>query len=379
MLRAIRISIGVGVLMVASASGARAQYGYPGGYGGYGWGGWGSTPQGNMARGLGAFAMGAGQYNVNTAQANAINADTVMRWNQATWAAQHAVNLSWNANRIRRRQENIQAQAGIYDRLRNNPNELDIENGDALNVAFDELTNPKVFSSTIRSIKAPLSAQLIRDIPFQHASEALTICLDEMTAQDGWPPALREEAFASDRKAVQDAIKVALAEDEKGDLTPKTIQNVSDAVSRLHAKFEAKVPQTSPDYIPASDHIKALAGVAHMLHSPQVEEIVAGLEKYPGTTVGDLLVFMHAYDLRFSPATTVRQREIYQQLFPILDSVRDGASGTEAVAAQVKNAAEGVVNKAGQVLGSAESGLSSAADSFFKGMGWEHASGQPTR
>jgi hypothetical protein len=330
-----------------------------------------------MASGLGAFAMGAGQYNVNTAQANSINADTVMRWNQANWEAQHALNVSYYYNRIRRRNDNIKAQAGIYDRLRNHPEQRDIEDGDSLNVALDELTNPKVFSSTIRTIRNPLSPQLIRDIPFEHASEGMTICLDEMTARDGWPPALREETFAPERKALQDAIKEALIEDEKGELTPTTIQKVEDAVNRLRTKFEMKVPQTSPDYIPASDHIKALAGISRMLRSPKVEEIVAGLEKYPGTTVGDLLLFMQAYNLRFAPAKTVRQREIYQQLFPILDSVRDNAPGTEGVATQVSKAAEGAVNVAGRAVGSAENSLSSAAHSFFRGMGWEHVSPPP--
>ena len=66
----------------------RAQYGgyYPGGYGG--WGGWGGggTVAGDTARGLGAFAAGAGQYNVDTAQAASINTDTTMRWNNYVWS-----------------------------------------------------------------------------------------------------------------------------------------------------------------------------------------------------------------------------------------------------------------------------------------------------
>ena len=38
---------------------ARAQFGYPAGYGGYGWGGWGSTIQGSNAAGPGLFQHGA--------------------------------------------------------------------------------------------------------------------------------------------------------------------------------------------------------------------------------------------------------------------------------------------------------------------------------
>jgi hypothetical protein len=379
MLRSLKWSIGAGMLLAFASAEARAQYGYPGGYGGYGWGGWGATPQGSMARGLGAFAFGAGQYNLNTAQANSINADTAMRWNQANWETQHAINISSYYRRIRRRDKNNAAQAEIYDRLRNHPSSADIEDGDALNVALDELTNPKVFGTSIGTITAPLSGQIIRAIPFEHASEAVTVCLDQLTGEEGWPPALREPGFAPYRDEIHKAILVALEEDDKGTLTPPTIDKVTEAVAKLKAKFEATIPKNSPDYIPASNHIKALAGEAKMLHSPQVEEILAALDKYPGTTVGDLLMFMHAYNLRFAPAKDVRQREIYQQLFPILDGVRDRATAGSGVAGKVQEVTEGTLAAASQAAGKAKSALGSAASSFFQGMGWEHVQGKPTR
>ena len=67
------------VTWVPMGTSARAQYHYPPGYGGYGWGGWGgggTSSVGSTARGMGAFAAGAGYYNVNTAQARSINAQT---------------------------------------------------------------------------------------------------------------------------------------------------------------------------------------------------------------------------------------------------------------------------------------------------------------
>ena len=39
--------------------------------------------------------------------------------------------------------------------------------------------------------------------------------------------------------------------------------------------------------------------------------------------IGNLLGFMHAYNLRFGPATTPKQRQTYHQLFAILDQTRD--------------------------------------------------------
>ena len=54
---------------------AHAQWFYPPGYGDWGWGGWGGggTVQGDVARGLGTFAQGAGVYNLKTAEAKSIN------------------------------------------------------------------------------------------------------------------------------------------------------------------------------------------------------------------------------------------------------------------------------------------------------------------
>ena len=42
----------------------------------------GSTPQGDYLRGVGIAGWGMGLYNLNTAQANSINLDTSIRWNE---------------------------------------------------------------------------------------------------------------------------------------------------------------------------------------------------------------------------------------------------------------------------------------------------------
>ena len=59
-----------------------------------------------------------------------------------------------------------------------------------------------------------------------------------------------------------------------------------------------------------------MAGLAKMLYSPKIEEILAELEDYGGTTLGELLAFMHAYNLRFAAANSFRQRRIYMKLYP---------------------------------------------------------------
>ena len=39
--------------------------------------------------------------------------------------------------------------------------------------------------------------------------------------------------------------------------------------------------------------------------------------------MGNLLGFMHAYNLRFGPATTIKERNAYRQLYEAIDQTRD--------------------------------------------------------
>ncbi len=356
---------------------ARAQYGYPGGYGGCGWGGWGgaSTPGGSLARGMGMFGMGRGMYNVDTAQARSINTNTVMRFNEYAFQSQMKTNERYHKRLAAQRKQINQAYDQIQDRLRNHPSDLDITDGDALNVLLETLLNPTTADRAVQYIKTPLRADVIANIPFEVATEGMTACLDAMTMDGQWPLALREEAFRPEREAVRNAVLAALKEDDQGNLEPDTIAAVGTAVKNLKLKFEKLVPQTRPDYVEAQASIKAMAGLTKMLYSPQMEKILAELDDYQGTTLGDLLGFMQAFNLRFAPANSYKQRLIYNKLYPMLAEQANGSlasgagGGVEAAATQAAGAAEGVGAKAVE-------GLKSAATDFFKDMGWEHLFGR---
>jgi hypothetical protein len=371
------------VVIVAAAwpESARAQYGYPRGYGGYGWGGWGSTPQGSTARGLGYFSMGRGVYNEDTAVARSINADTVMRWNQYLYLSNREAASRYGA-RVKAEHLRIDRERlKIQDQLRNHPTDRDITDSDALNVLADELESPSAAGASLSAIKTPLAPQLIPEIPFKVASEGMTICLDQMTADDGWPLALRAEAFTPQRDGLKKAVQAALEEDKNGDLEPKTIEAVQAAIDGFRAKFQELVPPTSPDYIPAHDRIKAMAGLTKMLYSPRVEEILAELEKYQGTTLGELLSFMRAFNLRFAAANSFRQRRIYLKLYPVLREQVDLVEGNAAAPTDGKGAAENsgrpALDPAENLGTKAVDGLKSAATDFFRDMDWKHLTGPP--
>jgi hypothetical protein len=367
-------------MAVLSAAGeARAQYGYRGGYGG-GYGGWGSTPGSSMARGLGMFSMGAGMYNERTAQARSINATTAMRWNNAWYASTQGAANRYAARIKAKQAQTIKDVAGIQDRLRNHPNQLDITDGDALNVLLEVLLNPATADRSLQTIRTPIRPEAISDIPFEYASECMTVCLNRMTMDGQWPLALRADVFRPQRDGLRKATAAALEEDKEGNLDPDSIQAVQTAIDKLKAQFNSVVPQNSPDYIESRDAIKAMYGLTKMLYSPDMEKIIAQLEDYQGTNLGDLLGFMQAFNLRFAPANSYRQRLIYLKLYPMLAEQANasslGAVDTDASAVAtdaVKNvekdggAAVKTVENAG---GDAIDGLKSAAIDIFKDMKW---------
>jgi hypothetical protein len=362
--------------VLTAATEARAQYGYGyGGYRPYGWGGWGSTPGSSLARGLGMLNMGRGMYNVNTAQANSINLTTAERWNNAMYRAHAAAGRRYAAKEKKNREDINKADSEIQDRLRNHPSARDVTDGDALNVLLDVLLNPANADIALQQIKTPLRPDVIANIPFELASEGMTACLDRMTMDGQWPQAVLGDEFRPEREGLQQAIKAALAEDKEGEIDPDTVQAVQVAIDRLRNKFERLVPQTSPDYVSAHWALKAMDGITKMLYSPKMDKVLSELEDYQGTTLGDLLGFMQAFNLRFGEAKSYRQRLIYQRLYPMLaEQANSLSSATGDVSAVASNATTAVakvgseaVKTAENVGGDAIDELKSAAVNFFKG------------
>ncbi|MHC5537623.1 hypothetical protein ACYOEI_05265 [Singulisphaera rosea] len=324
MVRGSRMLMGIAASIAIFAGEAHAQY-YPG-YGGYGWGGWGgggATPQGDYARGLGAYNIGAGEYNEMTAEAASINTDTVVRWNQYLWSSQQEANRREYLRMAQRQQAINQTSDQLYQRLRDNPTDADINDGNALNLVLDQITDPRIHSSAIRMANDPIAGSIIDDIPFENASDSVTLSLHQLTSKDNWPLALQDDAFQPERKAWEAAIAQVLKEDENGRIQAKTLATLRAIPLRIHDKLEASPPADKLALSEGRNYVKTMAGLARMLENPRVEKAIAALEKHPQTTLGGLLGFMHTYNLRFAPATTPEQRAIYADLYPKLVSHRD--------------------------------------------------------
>ena len=87
--------------------------------------------------------------------------------------------------------------------LQENPTARDIETGDALNAALNQLIDPRISSSALRIATAPIEASVIREIPFRNASEAVTIVLSQVKAVTKWPAALEGERVRRGKEGVR--------------------------------------------------------------------------------------------------------------------------------------------------------------------------------
>ncbi|WZO98804.1 hypothetical protein EP7_000395 [Isosphaeraceae bacterium EP7] len=312
--------------IASSAAPARAQYNYPRGYSG--WNGWGGgTVGGSHAAGMGAFAAGAGSYNEQTSQARAQNANTAMQVNQYTYAVKQR-NMQNYENRQKEKVANAKSSTDtIYSRIHDHPEPHDIRNGDALNVVLDELVNPDAYTQVSQRATQPVASGLVKNIEFEFAPQMVVISLDDLSSR-GVPDALlTNPSFQTDRTALRTLVQKAHEESATpgGQVSPETLANLRVAIKTLKAKVDSTLRAGTADREQADNFLKGLYGLTKMLQSPDIAAFLKGLNDQPTTTMGHLITFMHSFNLRFGPSKTSDQGNAYDQLYPMLVALRDGA------------------------------------------------------
>jgi hypothetical protein len=287
-----------------------------------GWGGWVDTPEGVLARGMGQYYEGLGVLNKKTAMADAINTETMIRWNEYMYDA----HLEGIRRTVARRQANSErirtARSEILKNLLESPSARDVENGNALNAAVTQLSDPRISTSSLRTASAPIEAGTIREIPFRNASEAVTIVLSQIKDIIKWPAVLNGEQFAAEKKAFEDLVETALREDEEGDISPATLARGHELVRGLNSKLAATTFDSAREREAATRFLRTFGGLVRMLDTPDTSEAFNQLRQVKSTTLGNLIAFMQVFNLRFGAATTPAQRAIYRELFTALDGLR---------------------------------------------------------
>ena len=154
----------------------------------------------------------------------------------------------------------------------------------------------------------PIDSKLITDIPFRNASEAVTIILSQVKGATKWPPALDMTRFAEEKKTFEEVADQARKEDEEGEISPQTLAKAHALVSSLSPSSTAMPLADSRDNQAALRFVKTLAGLIRLLEKPDTQRSARPVAHGQDHVVGNLIGFMHVYNLRFGAATTPRQK-----------------------------------------------------------------------
>ncbi|AGA24655.1 hypothetical protein [Singulisphaera acidiphila] len=289
----------------------------------------GSTPQGDILRGEGVFLQGAGMFNYYTAQADSINADTMMRINEYIYLSIRQDRAEKAARRARRTAERLANFNLIRSRVENNPNQNDMLKGNALNALFEQLAGPKIPPSSYRLNSFELDADMVRKIPFFYGPNQETIALSRIIPAGQWPIALRGPEFASQRRNYEHALDAVLELQLDRKTTRDSLSALSVAVHDLAERLDQVIsPEKETLYLEAKRFIRRLEASKEMMKRKDVELIIGELDRYSGTTVHDLVVFMQQYNLRFGVPEIGAERATYPKLYAAMRQQLDELNET---------------------------------------------------
>ena len=269
------------------------------------------------------LAEGMGFYERQTAEARSIDTDTVMRWNNFIHESQMNSNRLREQRQVNARERTTRLTDERQKRLRDNPDPSDIHRGDALNVALDEIDDPRVYAKALQGAKVKIGGENIRQIPFRYASAAITFSIHEL-AKGPLPASLLTPEFEPDReafKALDQQITEQIADGKDPDAA--TVEKLLAVIYAAEGKAAKLLPRNTRARNEADRYLKGLHGLAAMLKTPAIEVILAGVENRPNATLGELLNFMTAFNLRFGVASSPQQRQIYSTLYPKLVQLRN--------------------------------------------------------
>ena len=290
----------------------------------YGWGGWGGgTVGGDVARGMGVFAAGAGQYNQQTAVANSINTDNRMRLNEYLWQSEQVRKQQYYEKVARQNANRKEAASEIQARQLYKPERNDVVKGDALNAILHQLRSPGVPDSILvnSSTDLTLTGEQIKLIPLKFASKGVVISAHRLAADDAWPLPLQAAAFKDLRMQYQQLVEGVRNLPDEAEVPDETLVQGINLIERM--RDEAKADLKGPEYAEAERFLKTHAGLLQMARQPQIRQVLEEAYKKPEVTLGNALLGMDAFNLEFGAADDPKEEAFYvSELYPKLAELR---------------------------------------------------------
>jgi hypothetical protein len=267
------------------------------------------------------------------AQGRALDAQTAMNVNEYIYQSSIEANKRYLKKLADRHKLVNETGETTLNRLRTSPSTSDVIRGDALNVAFDDITNPQDYGRTLDLSNAiAFAGTRIKSIPFKYASAAITTSLEDLTQPSATPALLKQPEFKSDLAAfvkLQAGFKARVEGDKPYSIESAEVARCKQLVKKMSQTLKdnaVKFRKGSTDYSDAQNYLKGLYIFVNMLETPSMTGLLSGVENRQDTTIADLLRFMHSANLRFGMGQD-EHREIYTELYVILDGLRKDIGG----------------------------------------------------
>lgn len=132
-----------------------------------------STPIEGILRGQGAFMNGWGNLCLRQAQAGAIENRMWIEWNEYVYRCLLERESQRQSRVAAKRQSGKELSNDRRNRIRYNPTNSDINNGDTLNVLLDELMRSVVSLRALNGANVPIPCKIVRALPIRLASEGV--------------------------------------------------------------------------------------------------------------------------------------------------------------------------------------------------------------
>ena len=288
----------------------------------------GSTPAGDYLRGAGIAAWGMGLFNLNTAQAESINTDTFIRWNEYLAAVAKQQTRDYLARIMADATKRKEFYKQHRQQILESPEARDVETGDALNAVLQQLLDSKIGDSTLRAAEyqVPLSVDMIRHIPFKLDEKGEKFSMDRLSlkGKGKWSVALQDDKFQYVKKAYERALDKALEQAIDGKMQIPAIDEVEAKADDMYRRLdEVGVPSNHRLYIEARERLNELKSTVRLLKTEKIERAIGEIDKYSGTTINDLRIFMMSHHLRFAAAKTPEERKLFPDLYASLVQQRE--------------------------------------------------------
>jgi hypothetical protein len=292
----------------------------------------GSTAEGDYFRGigiaawgLGQYAAGVGQYNLDTAMAERINVDSFITLSSYLDAVANSRRIHQAKLRAQEKARHLRDYAAQQIRIYNTPDERDIRNGETLNAHIRDFLSGKYTRTELEAASVPLPADLVRKLPFKLNEQGATMSMWRMLHKEfaPWPVAFQNPKCRPLCIEFHDAISEAINQQIAGEVRPEVIARCSKAVLEMRRWLDATCDRNDEKlYFPAWKHTEELSKVVEQLKSEKVERIIASLETYSGSTVYDLVELMNKHHIEFASAELPAEREAYRRVFEVLKAQR---------------------------------------------------------